>query len=307
MKKLKFVNAYYTKLGQRGVWEESSIAENKFRIGWPEQSLDDINNGNWAVIEKQLRESIPHNISAIRDFNSLKTICNSTIDDIWITFYSSRLWWCKIRDNEVFEDSVSKYLKVKDNWDNHDINGKKLLINDLPGRIAKLQGYRATQCKVKENVELFRLLNDMPSPEYIELNDAKSILTSKIENGLRRLHWRDFETLIDLIFRQSGWRRLTTLGQTMKYVDMELEDPITGDRYQVQVKSQSTLQEFNEYSKKFSEREYRKLYFVVHSPDTSLAQVDWQEKDNVELLLPKRISEMVIDLGLINWLMKKIK
>ncbi len=45
----------------------------------------------------------------------------------------------------------------------------------------------------------------------------------------------------------------------MKYVDMELEDPITGDRYQVQVKSQSTLQEFNEYSKKFSEREYRKL------------------------------------------------
>jgi hypothetical protein len=93
----------------------------------------------------------------------------------------------------------------------------------------------------------------------------------------------------------------------MKYVDMELEDPITGDRYQVQVKSQSTLKEFKEYSKQFSEKVYRKLYFVVHSPDISLAHVDWQEQDNVELLLPKRISEMVIDLGLINWLMKKIK
>jgi hypothetical protein len=307
MKKLEFVNAYYIKLGQRGVWEESSIAENKLRIGWPEQSLDDINNGNWAVIEKQLRESIPHKISAIRDFNSLKTICNSTIDDIWITFYSSRLWWCKIYNNEVFEDSVSKYRKVKDRWYDHDITGKKLLISNLPGRTAKIQAYRATQCKVNETAELRRLLNNEPSPEYIELNEAKSILISKVESGLKRLHLKDFETLVDLIFRQPGWRRLTSLGKTMKYVDLELEDPITGDLYQVQVKSQSTLQEFNEYSKQFSDREYRKLYFVVHSPDISLAQVDWKEKDNVELLLPKRISEMVIDLGLINWLMKKIK
>ena len=46
---------------------------------------------------------------------------------------------------------------------------------------------------------------------------------------------------------------------------------------------------------------------MVQPPDVNLAQVDWQEQDNVELLLPKRISEMVIDLGLINWLMKKIK
>jgi hypothetical protein len=200
MKKIKFVNAYYIKLGQNGQWEESSMKESKLRIGWPDQSLDDINSGNWSIIEKQLIESIPHKISASRDFNSLKTICHSTKEDIWITFYSSRLWWCKIRDNEVFEDSVSKYLKVKDHLYDHDVNGKKLLISDLPGRIAKLQGYRATQCKVKETAELRRLLNNEPSPEYIELNEAKSILISKVESGLKRLHWKDFETLVDLIF-----------------------------------------------------------------------------------------------------------
>ncbi len=307
MDKVDFVNAYYIKLGQNGQWEESSISENKLRIGWPEQSLKDINNGNWTIIEQQLIEEIPHKITAIRDFNSLKTICNSIENDIWITFFSSRLWWCRICEDEVFEDTISKYRKVKNRWYDHDITGEKLLISNLPGRIAKLQGYRATQCKVKETAELRRLLNNEPSPEYIELNEAKSILILKVASGLKRLHWKDFETLVDLLFRQSGWRRLTTIGKTMKFVDMELEDPITGDRYQVQVKSQSTLQEFREYSKQFSEKVYRKLYFVVHSPDISLTQFDWQKQNNVELLLPKRISEMVIDLGLMNWLMKKIK
>jgi hypothetical protein len=307
MEKIKFNTAYYIKLGQNGQWEVSSISENKLRIGWPNQSLNDINNRNWPIIEKQLLQEIPHKITAKRDFNSLKTIRNSTENDIWITFYSSKLWWCRICVNEVFEDSISKYRKVKDCWHDHDTAGKKLLINNLPGRIAKIQGYRATQCKVKETTELSRLLNNEPSPEYSEVNEAKSILISKVESGLKRLHWKDFETLVDLIFRQSGWRRLTTLGKSMKFVDLELEDPITGDLYQVQVKSQSTLHEFKEYSKQFNKKEYRKLYFVVHSPDISLTQFDWQKKDNVELLLPKRISEMVIDLGLINWLRKKIK
>ena len=37
----------------------------------------------------------------------------------------------------------------------------------------------------------------------------------------------------------------------MKYVDMELQEPITGDLYQVQVKSDATIANFREYAKKF--------------------------------------------------------
>jgi hypothetical protein len=34
MEIIRFIKAYYSKLGRGGKWEESSIRENKARIGW---------------------------------------------------------------------------------------------------------------------------------------------------------------------------------------------------------------------------------------------------------------------------------
>ena len=39
------------------------------------------------------------------------------------------------------------------------------------------------------------------------------------------------------------------LGESMKYVDLELVEPITGEAYQVQVKSKSSVAEFKAYAK----------------------------------------------------------
>jgi hypothetical protein len=36
--------AYYVKLGKGGKWAESSIQGGIIRIGWREQTLDDVNN-----------------------------------------------------------------------------------------------------------------------------------------------------------------------------------------------------------------------------------------------------------------------
>ena len=91
----------------------------------------------------------------------------------------------------------------------------------------------------------------------------------------------------------------------MKYADLELEDPITHDKYQVQIKSRAGLADFEKYSSQFSGRGYRKLYFVVHSPDAKLgAQTSTPE---IDLVLPERLSEMAVELGLVDWLMQHIK
>lgn len=73
-------------------------------------------------------------------------------------------------------------------------------------------------------------------------------------------HWKDFEILVDLIFRNAGWRRVSVVGESLKFVDMELEEPITGEQYQVQVKSDATIADFKEYAEQFTERDFRKLY-----------------------------------------------
>lgn len=235
----------------------------------------------------------------------MKKLVHSDLDDVWITFHTSHLWWCRVAESGIEQDDISKYRRVAGKWCNCDIDGNPLIISQISGRLSKTQGFRGTICDVGAVDDLRRLLNNQPSKTYQTISEAKENLEKEVGEGLRLLHWKDFETLVDLIFRNAGWRRISLVGETMKYVDMELEEPITGDLYQVQVKSDATQADFQEYAEQFSQGSFRKLYFVVHS-----SQEKWTDPpkyEHVELVLQEHLAKMVVELGLINWLLKKIK
>lgn len=300
------MNAYYVKLGRNGIWEESSLKKGIIRIGWKRQALADINGGNWNKIQKQLEKEASDKGTATRDCHALRMLCESTSEDIWITFHASHLWWCKVTAPHIRQDGMSKFRKV-DRWRCEDIFGGPLLITQIPGRIAKLQGFRGTICKVRECDELARLINRQYSPEYTAVLYSKEDLCRHVEAGLRRLHWKDFETLVDLVFRASGWRRVSILGETMKFSDIDLEEPITGEMYQVQVKSTATVRDLQEYKNAFAGGKYKKLFFVVHTPDRKLAETSHVDDADVQIVLPRQLAQMVVESGLINWLLNKIK
>lgn len=306
MKKITCNNAFYVKLGRNGVWETSSLESKIIRIGWAQQSLEDINSCNWKKIQRELEQEIADKGAATRDCRALQMLCESTPEDIWITFHGSHLWWAKVTDPTIYKDEISKYRKVE-KWHCQDIAGESLLVTYIPGRISKVQGFRGTICKVKEVQELTRLINGEQSPEYIAISRSKNELCCCIESALGRLHWKDFETLVDLVFRATGWRRVSVLGETMKFSDIELEDPINDELYQVQVKSAASFKDFQQYSQNFQTSKYRKLFFVVHTPDKKLSTTQPNLEDAVQLVLPRRLAEMVADLGLINWLMNKVR
>ena len=44
-----------------------------------------------------------------------------------------------------------------------------------------------------------------------------------------RLDWRDFETLIDLIFARGGWQRQSAVGGNQADVDIVLTQPTTNE------------------------------------------------------------------------------
>jgi hypothetical protein len=56
MQTVKLDNAYYIKLGRGGAWEDDSIQTGKLRLGWDHQTIDDINEHRWELIQRQLRE-----------------------------------------------------------------------------------------------------------------------------------------------------------------------------------------------------------------------------------------------------------
>lgn len=301
--RVEFDNAYYIKLGRGGEWEEDSISNSRARIGWKDVDLELIHSEDWQKIRQTCQQNAASPSAATTDFRALQSFSQSASSDIWITFHDSKLWWCQL-SGKVAEDGISKYRQV-DEWRATDVNGKPLLLSKVSGRLAQLQAFRGTICKVRAINDLRHLINATHSTEYCEVLEARKILAERLEKVIRSLHWKDFELLVDLIFRASGWRRTSVVGESMKYADLELEDPITGDLYQVQVKSKASKALFDDYAEQFSD-EFRKLYFVVHSPEDELYQYEPELESNVQLIKPHQLAEMAIDSGLVNWIMDKI-
>jgi hypothetical protein len=298
----------------RGVWEGDSTKSGKIRIGWGDTKLEDIQKGNWDKIKKEIQEDFRarnKKTGATQDFNALKNIYDADSNTVFVTFYDSKLWWCRVRDevgkDRIKEDGTSKYREVDGKWSDQDRDRKVLLSNQIPGNLSKLQRYPATCCRVGEVDHLRRLINAEHSSEYNSISEAKKELKSRVVAGIKLLHWKDFEILVDLVFSQAGWRRVSVLGETMKFFDLVLEEPITNDRYGVQIKSAATSGDFKNYAERFTNSEFKRLYFVVHSTDGEKLSEDSKDYENVELIFADELAKMVVDGGLVDWLMEKIQ
>lgn len=297
--------AFYIKLGAGGKWTPESIATDKLRLGWENIPLPLVHSGDWPAIRELLTMEHSNKGTVTIDTERLRDLTTAGPEDVWITFHNSRLFWCQVDASPMAEDHVSKFRRLYRGWSDTDAKGRLLLANQIPGRISQLQGFRGTVCRVSEKEALARLLAGETSIEFDGLFNARSALTMAAGAAIRQLHWKDFEILVDLLFRQAGWRRRTVLGKAMKYSDIELEAPITGDAFQVQIKSRADLREFHEYVAQFDGRGFQRLYFIVHSPSNDLANAD--APDHVDLILPERLAELIVDHGLTGWLMDKVR
>jgi hypothetical protein len=154
---------------------------------------------------------------------------------------------------------------------------------------------------------LRRVLSATPSPEFEAVRLARDALAAEVEKAIRLLHWKDFELLVDLVFRQSGWRRTSLLGETMKSVDLELEDTVAGDKYQVQVKSRADRAVLAACKAEFCAGSFRRFYLVVHTPEGGLGDEPTSSDAEVQLVMTDRLALMVVDAGLTGWLLDKIR
>lgn len=185
---MKFQKAFFIKLGERGKWEEDSLKRRYLRLGWKQIPLKWITEGKWPQIKKR-----------VRDWRSLRRISQSATEDVWITFHKNQLWWCHLANSGVREDKISKYRKLKGKWSNKSLIGALLTLDQIPGTIEKIRGYRATCCKIRELETLRHLLLGEASEDYKNLERALVQTERAVANSIKALHWKDFETLIDLV------------------------------------------------------------------------------------------------------------
>lgn len=309
MERVEVEQAFYVKLGPGGCWAEDAIAQNKFRVGWELIDLGDMNERRWPAVRRQVKSPLRGKSKGVitADFNALKRVIESTSDDLWITFHNNSLWWTMLKNGQMRRDTLSTYRLTARPWSNRSITGRELTISNIPGSISQLQGYRATICSVAELDVLLRTINGDESPAANGLRERQLDLVKTVAEAIQTLHWKDFETLVDLIFRASGWQRTSVLGQHAQGLDLELIEPIMKDRYVVQVKSRAGAAELQETLSQFRNSAHRTIFFIVHTPDESLRRLSQRQNKRLRLLLAADLAQMTIDAGLLSWIEEKVR
>jgi hypothetical protein len=93
-----------------------------------------------------------------------------------------------------------------------------------------------------------------------------------------------------------GWASWAELKQTR---DLDLMLPSTGERAFVQVKSTTTSGELDRYIGRIGDGPYDRMFYVFHSGDAITPD------SRVTVIGPAKLSEPVMEAGLVGWLIRR--
>ena len=306
--------ARYIKFGAGGVWEAICLKEGTLRLGFYEVSHEAGLSGDKEAIKKAFTSITKEGSGSAANYaRQVMAFYDLSPEVLWFTFADGYLWWCQaspeveyLGSSPVIYPHGSRLRRTVNGWSNRSIKGKPLRILDLNGELSKTGAYRGTICDLKPHLlaYLLRKINDEALPELIDAQEGMADLLHAVRSMIPMLHWRDFELLVELIFSHSGWQRVSVVGDGLKTTDIELVLPITGERAMVQVKSQTTQAQLDEYIAAFRRWEIERLFYVYHTVAEPFS-LD-VENARVTLIGPEKLCSMVLRAGLVDWLMQKV-
>ena len=295
----------YIKLGEGGSWEEECLKQGIIRIGFgsaQNQRFELCQSGRWNDLSESFIAEGKHMATATRFTNELRLFFEDDGAMLWITFMGERLHWGRVNraKPEQHADGEGVWRPIRDGWHCTDLNGKQLTKDRLSGALTKLAAYRGTSCKVDVSDYVIRRINGKKTPEVERALVASKEMKNSVIGLMKLLGWRDFELLVDLVFTTSGWRPVGTVGKTQKTLDLDLILPSTSERAFVQVKSETTSDELAKYVAKIEDGPYERMFYVFHS-----GKADTNDP-RVIVIGPEQLADLVMDAGLVSWLIRKV-
>ncbi len=307
-RELEPAHVRYIKLGVGGCNEEECLSEGFLRIDFAHISHAASRAKDLERMKEEAgkfrrdRQSVTRDVDQVRDFYELGEDC------LWITFARGRLHWCFADQMVAWHgrtdgDNGHRTRSCLNGWHDQDLTGKALLKSDLSGQLTATAGTRNTICRVRAQDYLLRRLNGVDLPDVVRAKDHRKALIHDIINLARLLDPQDFELLVELVFASSGWRRTSAIGGSQKTIDLEMVLPTTQERAFVQVKSKTSRGEFEKYLKAFRERPETRMFYVWHSGPEDFTASDF----GCTLVGPKRLAELILDVGLFDWLISRAR
>jgi hypothetical protein len=152
---------------------------------------------------------------------------------------------------------------------------------------------------------LLKKINGETSAEEERVIKAKDELSESLQDIFKQLHWKEFELLTDLIFREAGLLRVSEVGKQQKDIDLELHSPITDQKIFVQVKSEAGQDDYDDFVKAAEKHKECQHFFVVHDPLENLKNAT--PNPMVKIWNVEEIARLVVNYGLVDWLIAKAR
>ncbi len=246
-------------------------------------------------------------------------------ETLWITTSDKTLYFnfskdkpAEIRTLSIKGEEKESFTlrEMEFDWTNLDSEKTSLKLSLLNGGIKKTVSYQGTICKFQNHEtadkrNYAKLLVKRILNEKNEKIDAAKKALEEIQSALQSMivdyEEKDFELLIELIISRAGFKRIGVAGKNEEFTDLEIQHPISGETYVVQVKSEADNDLYKGYIKKH--QNYRinnqscKMIFAYHTGkiDESIRLnpgqevIIWDVVEIAKLALINGLAEWIIE------------
>ena len=298
----------FIRLGKCGEQAAQCIVAGELRLDYPQVSHEFCLAGRWTQVDQQLAELTRDREISARHTNQIRAFYEASAATLWITFHADCMWWSFAAPGVSLRANGIKVRSTVEGWHQFDIRNQPLAASQLSGGLLAVQAFRGTICAVEATYVLHKI-NCVVPPRVAAADSGLTALIDSLQPIVERLHPRDLEVLVDLIFRNAGWQRVGVLAETETDIDLALESAVTGERIAVEVKAQATLEDYREYAARYASMVgFDRFYFVSHSlndAEVASASVGAQSPAGVRFWGSRNIAQRAAHSGLAQWLIDK--
>ena len=178
-------------------------------------------------------------------------------------------------------------------------------MRSLSSALTSTAGYQMTICAIKRADYLLRRIRGEIDPLHRQAIALSAEMRGIGLHMIRQLDWRDFETLVDLIFARGGRQRSSALGKHQPDVDLILTQPTTDETAWVQIKSKANQADLNDYLARFRrEANCDRFFFICHS---AVGALSLPAESRLHFWTAERVADAALDAGLFNWLIDRTR
>ena len=227
MERLRPSAVRYIRLGPGGAWLDRCLAEGVIELNLRAAPHDLAAAGQWKTIEQHLiteegwcARAAQDAVAELTDFYTLGDDC------VWITFGRERLWWA-MAEPEVLPvlspGRGARLRRVIGEWRDTDLDGSPLALAALAPEFVAPLSAGAAICPIERSARLIGRINGARDPLMVEAQEAFAKLSAIALALVERLNHTELQTLVELVFAHSGWRRCCALPGPHGSVDLVLE------------------------------------------------------------------------------------